>query len=256
MPFKLLRITSNDKYIPDSKTNSDFTVYLKEEYQTQEVKNITVYNAIVPNIFYNVVGSASNGTINNIFSYLENGQSASTVVVPEGQYLLADFLSALQTALNADLVSGSVLITLDNVTKKIVFTFTGTTVIIYNLSDGNLMASLLGLTTTTADLGSITMNSVPDLSGLNEVYIHSKELADANLVDGDRGSISVVCAVSFSDAPFGTYAHYQATEYSNNRILYPDTRNITKISIRLRDNKGNVLDIGTHDLSLIVKMEY
>jgi hypothetical protein len=248
---KLIVISSNDKDINESKTNSNFIVNLKETYNTQQIKRILVHSILVPNVFYNI--RDGNGSINNVFKFLENGQTAVTFSIPAGVYSLSEYMTELQTQINTALVTGSVVVSQNTVSKKINFLFTGTSVIIYNFDDGNLNANVAGFYTTTADLANITADSLPDLSGINMVYVQSREVAESHGIDGDYGLINLVDSVSFHNVPFGSFAYKQNNDDSLALIEYDIPRNLKRISIRLRDDQGNNLNIGTSDMTIILK---
>jgi hypothetical protein len=93
-----------------------------------------------------------------------------------------------------------------------------------------------------------------DLSGYQNVYIHSKEVADTHGIDGDNGLIALVDPVSLADAPFGAYAYKQENDDELASIVYEDVRNLSRLRIVLRDNLGNKLPIGTHKMNIVLKI--
>lgn len=249
MTEKLIRITSNDKEVSQSVHNSNFIVYLKETYQTQNVKRILVKDILVPNVFYNV-RDGKNGSLNNVLNFDEPGPGPLSITVPQGQYSTSTLIPVLETLMNLQLVSGTVAITQDSISGLLTFTFTGTTAFIDSTSP---MAPVLGISTTGVASGVIVSDFPPALNGIQMVYVHSRDVADAHLIDADSGLISVVENVSFNNVPYGSYAHRQNSDDELALIDYTQPRNINKINIVLRDDLGNILDIGTKEMTVVLK---
>lgn len=243
---KLLVISSLDK-ISQSNSNSDFIFKFGDNLALQNVRGIYLNTISVPNVFYNV-RDGSNGYRNNTLLITENGFAQVLVTVPQGQYLINDFLTALDLAINALMVGSVVTSTLDPLTKKIVMTFVGNTVI---LDATSTIAPVLGLSVTTADQLVHTMDYLPNLNGLEMVYVHSLELARGNAIS-DSGNISVLDSVSFNNVPFGAYATKIWQDVESSRIDFDNYRNLTFVPIILRDDRGNKLNTGTHNMSVLV----
>jgi hypothetical protein len=55
------------------------------------------------------------------------------------------------------------------------------------------------------------------------------------------------------DAPFGGFAYRQNNDDELASIQYDQVRNLSRISIILRDNLGNKLNIGTHKMNVVLK---
>ena len=250
---KILVISSQDQD-NDSRTNSNFVVTLKERYNTQNINKILVKNITVPNVFYNV--RASNGEVNNTMQIQQDGDPIVVVTVPEGQYSISTYIPALKAAIDAVLTGGNVVtIVQDPLTKKLNFSYSLTAVEMFASEKDDIyrMADVIGLTNDTGPLLSMDMQSQPDLSGINVVYIHSSEVGEMHGIDGDFGLISLVESVSFHDVPHGAFAYRQNSDDQLAKIQYDQPKNLNRISIVLRDNLGNILDIGTKKMSLELK---
>lgn len=255
---RLVRLNSKDK-AANSASNSDFKVYLKNRVLLQEVKAISFISASVPNVFYNVRSDTSQGYTNNLLYIEQDGEAKTSLSVSEGQYTTSTFMSALKIAIDAVLTGGStVAIAQDSTTQRLTFTFSGGTnpnTILYDSTDGpSSLAEVIGLVTTTAQQAVSTMTSLPDLAGLPEVFIHSKELADGMLIDGNSGAIAVLGSVSFHSTPFGGTAYFLSNDESLFSLAYNGVKNLSNIHIILRDSEGNRLDIGTNDMNIIFKI--
>ncbi len=261
---KLLVISSEDKDSP-LQSNSDFSVTLKESYYTQNVLRVLVKEITVPNVFPNIRGSDYGSSQNNTL-IIDDG-SQKTITLPEGQYLInssnpaLDFTTILQSAINAVSLS-NVVVTYNELTNKIEFEVTaGVPIVIFSnklpfgLPTSN-MADVLGLTSNLQILVGNTESSQAqvDLSGYQNVYVHSKEIADTHGIDGDSGLIALVDPVRLTDAPFGAYAYKPEKDDDLASIVYEDVRSLSRLRIVLRDNLGNKLPIGTHTMNIVLKI--
>jgi hypothetical protein len=230
------------------------------------VKEITV-----PNVFPNIRGSDYGSSRNNVFACSTGGFPLS-VTIPEGQYLLGsvnpllDFVTVLTNQINTIIAPTTIAITYNELTNKLIFTATGSNLEIFGSNDVPPL-SALGATELINDAigiganGLLLVNGVPtsapfqvDLSGYQNVYIHSKEVADTHGIDGDNGLIALVDPVSLADAPFGAYAYKQENDDELASIVYEDVRNLSRLRIVLRDNLGNKLPIGTHKMNIVLKI--
>ena len=261
---KLIVISSEDKD-NSSNSNSDFVVSLKESYYTQNIERIMVKDIIVPNVFPNIRGESYISSQNNIFRFQDVlGNLSAPVVIPEGQYVIStlgvppanDLITVLETIYNTTvaLPGETVSITLDPITNKLNFTFAGGIGFNFANTTDSPLNDVLGIVGPLPS-GSLNIDaqSIPDLGGYPMVYVHSKKLAESNGIDGDFGLISLAEAVSWVDAPYGSYGYRQNNDDELSSIIYDNPRNLNRIQITLRDNKGNKLDIGTHKMTIVFK---
>ena len=256
---KLLVISSEDKDDPNS-SNSDFNVTLKESYYTQNVLRVLVKEITVPNVFPNIRGSDYGSSQNNILNF--NEPAPLQVILPEGQYLinssnpLLDFTSILETAMTSISVA-TISVSYNELTNKIVFEVANDGSPNITIPASTPMAKVLGITsdlTIPATATPTSPSGLVDLSGYQNVYIHSKEIADTHGIDGDSGLIALVDDISLTNAPFGSYAYKGENDDELASIVYEDVRNLSRLRIVLRDNLGNKLPIGTHTMNVILKI--
>jgi hypothetical protein len=264
-------MTSREKYIvisSDDKdsgsiSNSNFKVTLRERYATQSIDRIIIKEVIVPNAFYNISDGdpiKGNGPINNIL-LIESSETKTqiSVSVPAGQYNILQLIATLQSAINTQIapLTASVVITRDDITNLLLFTFTTTG--IFTFLSISPMAQVLGFSSDISYIPttlSIRMPDPPDLSGINSVYIHSEALSDGSGIDASKGIINLVESVSMATTAYGTFSYKQNSDTELCTINYTMPRNLNVIDIRLRDREGNLLNIGTKRLTLMVKMYY
>jgi hypothetical protein len=256
---RLIYISNDDKDTSESKSNSEFVCYLKENVSVQESNYLVVKSITLPNFFYNVRDATYGESQNNILVFQEAAPLATFAVeIPAGQYLLSDLITTIENLMNGVLVSGTVAITVNPTTQKLLFTCTGTSISIFSGNNGNLAYTLIGASETfnTLLFPINPMPFLPDLSGLQNVYLESRELARSHGNDPSFGLIDIVGEVNLSTTEFGAYSHYEAPETELNTINFLNTRNIQRIDIRLVDNKGSTLPIGNGRISLTLKYYY
>jgi len=247
---KLVTISSDDKD-PDSVSNSNFQVTLKESYYTQNIIRILIKECTVPNCFYNLSDGTNNGKQNNLLTYNDSKIAQSFSVTP-AQYNVDQFITALIAGFlsNGDVV----VITQDDLTQKLIFNFTQSTTLFVS----SPMAPVLGLTDNLICLAGVPTSAQfpPDLSGVNAVNIHSTVLGESNGIDGNSGLINLLERVSLHDIPFGSFGYKQNNDNDLAMVTYAQPKNLQRIDIRLRDTQGNILNIGTKKMSIILKVYF
>ena len=244
---KLITISSDDKDA-DSNSNSDFFVSLKEKFYTQQIQRIMVKECTIPNCFYNLSDGVNNGKQNNVLNYFDINNPLTFTIAP-AQYNIDQYI----TALIAGFLSNGIIvvITQDDLTQKLVFTFTNDT----TLDGKSPMAPVLGMTNSFTCLAGVPTSPQfpPDLSGINAVNIHSTALGEAHGIDSNTGLISLVERVSLHDIPYGSFGYKQNNDSDLATIFYEQPRNLNRIDIRLRDTQGAILNIGTKKFTLVIK---
>jgi hypothetical protein len=247
---KLVTISSDDKD-SDSVSNSNFWISLKENYYTQNISRILIKEATVPNCFYNLSNGVGNGKQNNTLGYFD-GPVQQSFEIKQGQYNIDQFITAL---ISGFLSNGTtVTIVQDELTQKLIFTFDNLITIFADSS----MASVLGITSNLRCLPATPTYSYypPDLSGINAVNIHSSILAESNGIDGNSGLINLLERVSLHDIPYGSFGYKQNNDSDLAMVSYAQPKNLQRIDIRLRDTQGNILDIGTKKMSIVIKVYF
>ena len=262
---KLVTISSNDKNINLSESNSDFTVNLNERNLSQGVNRVLIKECTVPNVFPNIRGAATyQASANSLLQIDIQGLGVLGFIVPEGQYVIStlgvppanDLLTVLTNLINTSIGPDTVVITLDPITNKLKFTFgTPNYKFIENTpSTPSPLNDVLGIVNPTpAYTDIIDADALPDLTGYKNVYIHSKDIADLNGVDAGFGLISLAEPISLVDTPYGSYAYKQNNDDELASIVFEQPRNLSVIRIVLRDENGVKLDIGTHTMNIVFK---
>ena len=86
--------------------------------------------------------------------------------------------------------------------------------------------------------------------------IHSSILGESNGIDGNSGLINLLERVSLHDIPFGSFGYRQNSDSDLAMVSYAQPKNLQRIDIRLRDTQGNILDIGTKKMSIVIKVYF
>lgn len=244
----LLRISSKDRDPALSRSPSDFTISFGNSPGVQSVKRVVVKQISIPNTVYNINPN------NNQFQY-KTATSITIVTVPVGQYSISQFKTAFESALSGV----GMTIDLNNITKK--YEFATTTPIEYlSLAEGNLMGDVLGIQTGSgADVGTFSANGLPNLSGLNEVYIQSNKLADnSNMISSANQATPVIACVPLT-SEFGGYTHYLSSHDILDEVQYASQRlgkNLQQIDIKIVDRDGNIVDLHGLEFEMVLKMFY
>jgi hypothetical protein len=247
----LLRVSSEDK-TAQSLSNSDFTVNFRSlGGVVDNVKGVVIKSITSPNQFYNIPSYK-----NQLFISDSVGTSYTITLTPDN-YTIAELITEMTTKINTAITTDSVVITL-NATNHLLFTFTGDS---YDFVYGtpNNADDQIGLTEDTANLTAVTMQSVPNLTGVTEIFIHSRTIARNNLTEAD-GSFSVADVLDL-DVEFGVQAYSKFNEVESHKIEYfpwESRRSFRQIDIRLRDRVGNILEYSGDNFhfSMILKIYY
>lgn len=251
--YSLVRVSSEDRTRPID-TNSQFIVNLEQGGGIlTQVGKVSLKYATVPNAFYNVPSGL------NSLSYEDSGDPGNIKVISitPGQYNVSQLISALQTALNASISSGTVNVTLDPITQILTFASLGPQIKFY-YDDNFTMYNIIGLTATTSLSITLTMDAPVNLSGESEVYIHSRTLATGRLFEA-QGNFSVVGVIPIT-APFGSNCYYQSNDEELDLISYEpkqSARTIQQIDVTLRSRDGRILQLPENFyFSMILQVYY
>jgi len=252
---KYVRISSHDRDFNDtSQTASSFKVNIpSHSREFTALVGCQVVSAHIPNLFYNI------NEYNNSFTFTTIGDGLPhTIVVPEGQYSSTELVDDLIALIDAELSSSNSYSVADN-TFKLTLTFSEDVKFTPSI-DTNGLPVILGWGereieyTTTAS--SITSPYPIDLSGVDAVYVHTRELS-AGLTDFDISGQDVHPIVSVPlNVSFGQVAYYQSQDSTTGLIRFRNQRAITEINLRLRDSRGRLLDLNGSDMTVVVKIYF
>jgi hypothetical protein len=245
LQHRLLRISSRDRDKTSDPTH-DFTINLNNIDGVHNLKSVIVKHVSFENVFYNIDEN------NRTFTY-NIASSPTSVQIPIGQYNSTTFMTALDLA-----ATGVGLVTsLDALTSK--FSFTSTTNIEFLAIASNPMAEVLGIEADSgSDAGTYSATGVVSLQGIRNVYIRSSSLSFGNLVNSNEGVNHDCIAVVPITGAYGSIINY-ITQHDNIDDVDSDSssgKNIQKIGIKLTDYAGNLLDLHSHHITIVLKVYY
>lgn len=220
MSSKLIIIDTAHKI---SGTTSNFVVDLNNS-TLRNVRSVSLVALRTINSQPNVATG-----VNDVISYNYNGVD-KTIVIPEGQYSITEFIDYINGA-QSDFTVG-----LNDLVSKLEWQSAGFPL---TIKKDTVSDELIGVTEDLVDsVGGAVMTSqhVPDLSGLSIIHVSSPELAGGNSIisDGSHGDIFSSIPVN---AQYGFPIVYTSeTSDQSDNIRYKTPTDINKITIRLTDH--------------------
>ena len=249
---RLVRLSSEDLV---QGTKGRFTIdLLSTGGIIDNIKGYMVHSMECPNVFDNIPYYANTLTV-----VKATGLVTIDIPIPTNYYYIDDLVTVLQLTINTAIGPDTVVVVKSgsSPTEKFQFTFTGDD---YDLKLSSSIASKLGLTSdlTCLDGVATTLQSIPNLIGETAVYMHSRTLAPANLIEGS-GSFSVVDKLNLN-VPYGgtAYTNY-GTEATRFKKYYPfeSLKTIRQVKVTLRNRTGNILTLPDNfDFSCMLTVFY
>jgi len=259
MNHNLLRVSSDFKQAGISNSNSDFYQCYNNCHAIERVTKVVMKSCDIPNVFYNINDKGYNfqNTGNNQWLFTNNANEQKTIIIPVGQYTLAELINFMNAALtNVNGTGGAVQVQQNPTTKKLEYI---TNVPGYKFSqDQCTILKYLGFSSPSVWQYNATLaaQSFVNLSGISEVYVTSQKLADSsNMIVAESTVYPVILNVQMN-VPFGEIEHYNTNHFEIDDIIYPSSEGTTirQLDIQLRDRFGNILDIGELPFNLIIKI--
>ena len=257
------RISSHDR----SNLNDNTSVFSVDiPHSTTSFRNvlgIQLLTATIPTSFYNIDSYTVTGA-DPVLSFYYNGVLLE-LTVPRGQYVIVsdrtaspfpanDLLTVIENLFNTATGSN---ITWSYDTVKNLLTLSHTTNNLEIKSD-NLDLNIwekLGFQKPQGPATTLTANTLPNISGPQELFIHVSELAN-NVVDLDADNgISLIGNV-FINSPFGSTNHYQIGSSMANLTKYDTKRYIDTLSVRIRDSRGRLVNLNNLDWTILIRSYY
>ena len=240
---RLLRISSKDRSVESvSKYN---IMYQTNSTDLHQIKKVILKYAQIPNTMYNI--NSYNNTLN--FPNTLSGNPIYTI--PIGQYTIQALITAIQ-----GLITG-LTITQSPLTSKLTFTMVGGTFTIIPNTTINPIAYVLGFETQQTLLTTYTCESIPDLGGLDNVYIGSQALSNhVSMITNTNQRQNVFCNVPI-DVAYGFTKTLDEDSYDTLDFTEFHThKNISSIDITLFDERNNVVDLNGAEWVLIFRVYF
>lgn len=244
----IIHIDSKDCIKPTNNTNN-IIVNIKTplSVENDEHFSIELLSATIPYSFYAV--NYSNKYL-DVFER-KNQQTANfTITMPEGNYNIIQFLNLLQTKLNTESIISNpqFVVTYDKFKNKASFTANHLDECIFKFKTGPneffSMEKILGFIGNNDVTLPATSNSTCDVNPYSNIFIHAPNLGITNCFDSLVGShTTILQKIPVNVAPF-SYIFYSNKLF----IKYiSKVKNISTISLELRDEFGLAIDLNNND---------
>jgi len=259
--IKYIRVDSDKRDNKDNDTNS-FDISFSHN-ELQNVKRISLLQASIPNVQYNVFNA--NNFITLEFEVYDAGVLENTYVIElDGKnYDVNSIKTAIETKINNILVPFSTILSISNDEEysKFSFNLTGgsvTKIILLSEENATTEATLNEIIGVGNQNVEITINTqlpnIYNLLGLNEVFLHIKKIANSISLDKTRQFSSIIRIPITSS--FGSITHYTTPDENIFSLYYPDQNNLQSLTIRLRDRNGNLIQTQNTRVFFLFKIWY
>jgi hypothetical protein len=200
----------------------------------------------IPNTQYNI------DVHNNTFSFLAGFDETSINVAP-GNYTIDELIDELVTSGVGEFYGLGISVIFPS--GKLQFTF-NTPCSLLNYEQGNYMAPTLGIMVNSGPITSYTVDSLPNLTGVQNIYIVSQTLSGGTgMIDSTLNQLAVFSSIQMT-VPFGQYMHYISAEEQSDEVFFPSDRTIGEVDLILYNDRGQNIDLQGLDWSMIVKIYY
>jgi hypothetical protein len=243
-----MRINSKERDTILSSSASDMVIKFDANNPTiSQIHSIAFKSCGIPNTENNI------DLTNNSFTFSTGGVSVSIPLLA-GNYTINTLIAALVTSAQAIVVGMGIVI--DQPTGRLEFSFT-TASRLLSTADGNKLASTLGIGSgSLIDIPVWLAPDLPNLIGLQNIYIACNELSGGDyMIDSALGQLNVFSHVPVS-VPFGTIQHYISNDQESDLLLFPADRNLDQLTIKLYDDRGQIIDLQGLEWQMILKLYY
>jgi len=251
MASVLIYINSDDR-TPESKSTSDFMVSYGNNNKLSRVRNFFIKSISIPNVSYNVYLASPEYNVPevNVFTY-----SSGSITVTPGFYNMTQLINAIVSDPLA--IADGMSITVNPITGMLTFTTTSP-VSYFNLDDGNSMARLLGIDISSVAPGlSFTANNLPDLSGINNVFVSSNALSgSATQMIQLKTNKPYVIDIPINEAAHGFYLNYETQHYELDEIAASAYFNLNTVDIQLYGPYGRLIDLHGLPFNMTIRAFY
>lgn len=223
-----------------------------EEIRKYEIEYMSLYDAEIPNSFYNVQSGRNDVLTFDIFlaDMVTPVESVSSTI-PGGNYSAAQLIAEMKTQMDADFTD-TFTITFSNVNGKITIVNNTTNTMSFDF-DNSTIGNVLGFRSSTVTPANSLTGDIVDLRGITSVYLYSN-LTDTFLktTNSPGGVSSFLGEVKMTEG-FGSTVFY--------RQQIPEKHNVSKdlkdvIEFELRSRNDELLDIHKHHWKITLLVSY
>ena len=232
----------------DSNSSSDFTISIG---QSISIKQMVIQSVTFPNTVYNI-------TDKNNVGGLEYNTGTYNITIPIGQYNLAEFIVALQTALTV-IDIGSV-VSQNPLTQKLEFTFSMPARFTCDIFSP--LSKVIGVSAfnkthyPTVASASFSALALPDLSGTRNFYICSRTLGQGTNSILQSGNNLPLLLNLQNTAGFGDINYWQNNETRLSLKSYKQYQNAQFIDVQVRDIDGVIVDLNGAEWGMTMLIYY
>lgn len=250
MSNSLIMVLNSKFRTPDSASVSDFTISIG---QSISIKQSVVQSVTLPNTVYNINDTNNVGFLNLI------GLGTYVVLVPVGQYNLAQFLLTLQGLLTAIDIASTVV--QNPLTLKLDFTFSYPSQ--WATDSSSPLSKVLGTYINwnqpyypVVPANNFSAPSLPNLTGIRNVYVCSRILGQGvNSLLENGVNLPLVLNMPMTE-PFASVKYFECNETLLNLKTYKQGQNTQYIDIQLRDIDGNIINLNGSEWQITMLVYY
>jgi len=222
--------------------NNNFVYNTNKQYINPT--KIELISAIIPNSQY-VINS-----FNNLFN-LTYSSTLYTALIPQSNYTASSLAVALQTALNGLSVPSTTFTVTVNL-NTMTYTITSTNAVVYNFSSNPTLSQILGFSSTnSSSVSTITSTNAFQVATTRYWKLYIKEF-DNNYDTNISGLFNFIILNNVNNGDY-LYMIKDINSVNNSHDIHIKN-NITTLSIELRDEWNNLVDLNGCDYLLILKI--
>jgi hypothetical protein len=241
---RLLRISSKDRSSQSpSQYNIDFNT---NDNDLHQIKRITLKSVVIPNTQYNITQH------NNVLYLPSTLTDATHYEISVGQYTIVELITALKEVIDYNIAPETIDITQDCLTHKLTFALTdGYMNVIKSM---NPMAYVLGIEKDEVNVNSYSCDNLPNLSGLNHIYISSQSLSNhTQMITHDKKKQNVFADITMKVC-FGQTQYTDEDTNSLDYVVFHSHKNISRLDIKLMDEHNHELELNGRDWTLVFRV--
>ena len=213
-----------------------------------QVSRVHLKTIILPNTEFNV--NSKTATV-----LITASDMVGSVIVPQGQYDITAYLTALKVQLDAVSVPNTFTVTQDPTTFKLIFTKSGGAE--FTISP-NRASRLTGQHTAKTSLALVlTSDGIPDMSGMRMVCFQSFTLGKFKMSSSATSTNITKTVVLGSEpmtAPFGGVLKSEQTEETLDSHYFNGYHNCSTFEMLLVDENGESLELNGCEWILSLEM--
>tara|TARA_R110000782_G_scaffold132466_3_gene224527 strand:+ start:1111 stop:1845 length:735 start_codon:yes stop_codon:yes gene_type:complete len=225
-------------------SNTNPTVFRSGDIDLGQVSRVHLKTLIIPNTEYNVNSKTDAVVIDGV-----------SVVVPQGQYNIDAYLTALKTQLDIASAPNTFTVAQNPNTFRLVFTKSGG-------AEFTIMKSpasrLIGQHSTKTSVGlTLTTDGIPDLSGMRLVVFQSYTLGKFKIssLAGSTDTVkTVVLGGEPMSVPFGQVLKSESTEETLDSHYFNGYHNCSNFDMLLTDENGDALELNGSEFIISFEM--